>query len=340
MRATVFTDPKLAEHAGRFVWLSIDTENEKNAGFLEKYPWEAVPTFQVIDPGSGDVVYRWLGAVDVATLSKRFDEAEAAVRTVRPDGAPKIPSSADAEVLALSMAGKNEECVRLAEERWTALPPGGEKAGVAAIGLDCAFSLDPSAPGRAEAIARFEGRVKEATAYPGLLDDDRSSLYGALVDARDRQDDEAGGKAQALAWLDWLDAQAKSAPNAEARAAQDGHRVSAALRAGDPARMIPALEASERDIPGDYNPPARLAVLLREAGRLDEALAASDRALAKAYGPRKLLLLDARATILEKKGDAEGAKSVLRQALEYAQTLPVPQRPKGMIARIEKRLAA
>ena len=103
--------------------------------------------------------------------------------------------------------------------------------------------------------------------------------------------------------------------------------------------MIPALEASERDIPGDYNPPARLAVLLREAGRLDEALAASDRALSKAYGPRKLLLFDARATILEKKGDPEGAKAVLRQALEYAQTLPEAQRPKGMIGRIEKRLA-
>ena len=75
MRATVFTDPSLAKHAGRFVWLSIDTENEKNAAFLEAYPWEAVPTFRVIDPKSGEVVYQWLGAVDVATLAKRFDEA-------------------------------------------------------------------------------------------------------------------------------------------------------------------------------------------------------------------------------------------------------------------------
>jgi hypothetical protein len=130
MRATVFTDPALARHAGRFVWLSIDTENEKNAAFLEAYPWEAVPTFRVMDPKSGEIVYQWLGAVDVATLAKRFDEAEAAIRTVRPDGAPKIPSSADAEVLALSMAGKNDECVQVARERWASLPAGGEKAGV------------------------------------------------------------------------------------------------------------------------------------------------------------------------------------------------------------------
>lgn len=340
MRATVFTDPELARHAGRFVWLSIDTENAKNAPFLEKYPWEAVPTFQVIDAKSGEVAYRWLGAVDVSTLAKRFDEAEAALRTVRPDGAPRIPSSADAEILALAMAGKNAECVDLAEAHWGKLPPGGERAGVAALGLDCAFSLDPTAPNRAGAIATFEGRVKEATGYPGLLDDDRSSLYGTLVDARDRQDDEAGGKAQAVAWLDWLETQAKSAPNTEARAALDGHRVAAATRAEDPGRMIPALEASVRELPEDYNPSARLAVLLRDAGRLDEALAASDRALSKAYGPRKLLLYDARATILEKKGDVPGAKAVLDQALEHAKTLPGPQRPKGMIARIEKRRAA
>ena len=332
MRATVFTDPALARHAGRFVWLSIDTENEKNVGFLEKYPWEAVPTFQVLDPKTGDVVYRWLGAVDAAALAKRFDEAEFALKETRPDGAPKLPSSADSEVLALAMAGKNDACLAAASARWDTLPPGGEKAGVAALGLDCALSL------KSEAAAIFEARVKEATKYPGLLDDDRSSLFGALVDARDRQQDEAGGKAAALAWLDYLDAQAKSAGSVEARAALDGHRVSAAMRAEDPARMIPALEASVRDLPEDYNPSARLAVLLREAGRLDEALAASDRALSKAYGPRKLNLFDARATILEKKGDAEGAKAVLRQALAYAQSLPEAQRSKGMIGRIEKRL--
>ena len=338
MRATVLTDPVLARHAGRFVWLSIDTENEKNAAFLEKYPWEAVPTFEVIDAKTGDVVYQWLGAVDVAVLTRRFDEAEQALKEVRPDGTPALPSSADAEVLALSMAGKNEECVREALARWESLPPGGEKAGVAAVGLDCALSADATSPWRAEALQKLESHVKEATSFPDLLDDDRSSLHGSLVDARDRQDDEAGGKTAALEWLDELDAQARSAPSAEARAALDGHRVAAAIRAGDPARMIPALEASVRDLPDDYNPWGRLAVLLREAGRLDEALAASDRALAKAYGPRKLSLFDARATILDRKGDPTAAKAVLQQALDYAGTLPEPQRPKGTIARIEKRM--
>jgi tetratricopeptide (TPR) repeat protein len=102
--------------------------------------------------------------------------------------------------------------------------------------------------------------------------------------------------------------------------------------------VLEAIQESERELPDDYNPPARLALVLREMGRYDEALAASDRALAKVYGPRKLTILDARATILEKKGDRAGAKAALEEALTFAATLPAPQRRKGMIERIEKHL--
>jgi tetratricopeptide (TPR) repeat protein len=172
------------------------------------------------------------------------------------------------------------------------------------------------------------------------LDDDRSGLYGILVDARDRQHDEAGGRIVAVRWLDWLDEQARNAPSAEARAALDGYRVSAALRAESPERALAPIQTSERDLPDDYNPPARLATILRELGRYDEAIAASDRALLKVYGPRKLTVLDARATILEKKGDLAGARAALEQALAYAATLPPVQQPKRMIAKIEKRLPA
>ena len=130
----------------------------------------------------------------------------------------------------------------------------------------------------------------------------------------------------------------KVTPSPEARAALDGYRVSAALRAKAPERVLAAIQASERELPDDYNPPARLATILRELARYDEAIAASDRALLKVYGPRKLTILDGRATILEKKGDTEGARVALEQAIAYAATLPSVQRPKRMLERIEKRL--
>lgn len=339
MRATVFTDAALAKHAGRFVWLSIDTEDAKNAAFLEKYPWKAVPTFEVLDAKTEAVAYSWVGAVDAKELVRRFDEAEQAFRsTGASSAAAASPSGADAEILRLAMAGKDEDCAKRALAVLPALTPGPVKAGAAATGLDCALGAPDDATWRAAAIATLEAAVREAVAYEGLLDDDRAGLYATLVDARDRQGDEAGGKAAAARWLDWLESQARTAPSTEARAALDGYRVSAAIRAGTPERAKAALESSEHDLPKDYNPPARLAIVLREMGRYDDALAASDRALALVYGPRKLTLLDARATIFEKKGDPAAAKATLEEALAYAATLPKAQQSKGMIARLEKRL--
>jgi tetratricopeptide (TPR) repeat protein len=337
MRATVFTDATLTKHAGRFVWLSIDTEDLKNAPFLDRYPWEAVPTFEVVDPKTEKIAYTWIGAVDAPELVRRFDEAEYAFRRADATTAA-LPSSPEAAVLALSMNGKDEECAQRALTLLPDLPPTGAKANVAATGLDCALSAPEDSPWRASALGTLETAVREALGYDGLLDDDRSGLYDVLVHARDRQNDEAGGKATALSWLDWLDAQARSAPSAEARAALDGYRVSAAQRAGAPGRVLATIEASERELPNDYNPPARLALVLRELARYDEALAASDRALAKVYGPRTITILDVRATIFEKKGDPEGAKAALRQALAFAATLPDSERTKRTIARIEKRL--
>jgi len=336
MRATVLTDAALTKHAGRFVWLSIDTEDPKNAAYLEKFPWEAVPTFEVLDPKTETVAYQWIGAVDAPELTRRFDEAE---RAFRDSGkAATGPSGADAEVLALAMADKNDACAQRALELLPTLPPGPVRAGVASIGLDCALSAPPEAPWRAAALATLESATREAVNDPGLLDDDRSGLYATLVDARDRQDDQAGAKAAAVAWLDWLDTQAKTAPSPEARAALDGYRVSASISADELARELPWLETSERDLPSDYNPPARLAILLGKLGRYDEALAASDRALALVYGPRKITILSARATIYEQKGDKAAMTATLEEALAYAETLPAPQQPKRTIARLKERL--
>jgi tetratricopeptide (TPR) repeat protein len=337
MRATVFTDAALAKHAGRFVWLSIDTENEKNAAFLDRYPWQAVPTFEVIDAKTEKISYSWIGAIDIAGLLVRFDEAEAAFRRTDATAAAS-PSSPDVGVLELSLAGKHEECARRALELVPVLPPGIVKANVASTGLDCALSAPEKEKWRSTAIVMLEVTTHEALGYDGLLDDDRAGLYATLVDARDRQHDEAGGKSRAVEWLDWLNAQAMGAPSVEARAALDGYRVSAALRAGAPERVLVAIQASEHDLPNDYNPPARLATLLRELGRYDEALAASDRALAKVYGPRTIKLWEDRATIFEKKGDPEGAKGALKQAIAFASTLPPSERTKRTIARLEKRL--
>ncbi|MFP5248134.1 MAG: tetratricopeptide repeat protein, partial [Thermoanaerobaculia bacterium] len=133
---------------------------------------------------------------------------------------------------------------------------------------------------------------------------------------------------------------AARAKTAEQCTVYDSHRLSAYIELGMPEKAVPMLEQSERDFPEDYNPPARLAVAYKEMKEYDKALAASDRALAKVYGPRKLAVLSVRADIFAAKGDPKAARETIVQAIDYAKSLPEGQRSERRIASLEKRLAS
>ena len=107
MRAFVFTDRALARHAGRFVWLSIDTEKPGNASFLTRYPVEAWPSFFVLDPATEKVALRWVGGATVGQLEKILSDGRAAV-SGKETGVEEILARADAHY----GAGKNAEAVR------------------------------------------------------------------------------------------------------------------------------------------------------------------------------------------------------------------------------------
>jgi hypothetical protein len=373
MRAYVFTDAALTKHAGRFVWLSVNTENANNAPFLEKFPIEALPTLLIIDPDGETVALKWLGSANVGQLEKLFDDAERAVKNrgsspaeealARADrlngdrkpadavreyrealrlGGPDWPRRArtlESLVFALQGAGDQEACARLAREEAPGMARGPSFANVTAGGLSCAMSADPKAPWRADVIATLEPLGRESLSLDGLLADDRSGVYELMVELHEQQGDAAGAKQLAVQWSTFLEAEAAKAPNAEARAAFDPHRVSAALAMGDPARVIPALTASERDLPNDYNPAARLALVYQALGRYDEALAATDRALAKIDGPRKLRLYVLRADLQVRTQDRTAALRTLEEALRYAEGLPPGQRSEHTIGRIRAELA-
>jgi tetratricopeptide (TPR) repeat protein len=72
--------------------------------------------------------------------------------------------------------------------------------------------------------------------------------------------------------------------------------------------------------------------------RYDDAIAASDRALAKAYGPRKLGILQTRADIYKEKGDTAAARKTIEQAVELAESLPEGQRSERTISALRKKL--
>ena len=119
----------------------------------------------------------------------------------------------------------------------------------------------------------------------------------------------------------------------------DAHRTSACLALGQPERVIPALLASEKDFPEDYNPPQRLALAYGAMKRYDEALAASDRAMARALRAAQARRLPhARRSAREEWATSESARKTLQEMLAYAEALPAEQRSDRAIAAIKKQL--
>jgi tetratricopeptide (TPR) repeat protein len=371
MRAYVLGDAALAKQAGRFVWLSIDIENERNTAFLSRFPIGAVPTLLVIDDGERVAVTRSSSA-SALELVKLLDDGERAARGADKGAAEAALAEAEAQagaghpkeaaaafrralelggpswprrartveslLQALSTIGDSAGCAELALGESAHLPHDALFASIVASGLDCALDLAP--PARASAQATLEKRTREALAISDLLADDRSGLYDELVSARRSAGDAAAVKQLAGEWLTFLEREAARARTPEARAAFDPHRLAAAIALGEPKRAVPALQASERDLPNDYNPPARLATAYLELGRYDDALAACERASRRVYGPRRLRVEETRASIYQKKGDLAAARRALAGAVALAESLPKDQRTLHTVERLRAQLKA
>src|SRR5712691_7755000 len=209
MRAYVFTDKSLERYAGRFVWLSVNTEDSKNANFLAKYPIPALPTLLVLSPAGDKIVMRYVGGATLPQLEKLLDDASKktpssahsliaaadelasqgkhaeAAKLYEPalDKGPKnwrrYGPTAESLLFSLSEAKEYERCATRALDLYARLKSTRSGANVAAAGLDCATSIDEKNPRRADLIAKLDTITREALHDPkiDLADDDRSGMY-------------------------------------------------------------------------------------------------------------------------------------------------------------------
>jgi thiol-disulfide isomerase/thioredoxin len=376
MRAYVFTDDAMRPLAKDFVWLALDTEKPESAAFLSRFSMQVWPTLWVIDPKTEAPALKWLGSATAKELAglladakngvahggsdgeagaallrghqasaagKREDavrEYQAALLAAPPRWARRAPT-VEALVARLEELKRDAECADTALREMPKLPQGTSLANVGLEGLECARRSPEGTPAKKSApvLLRAVEQIAEDETVP-ILADDRSGLFETAVDARKEDGDAAGARTLAASWADFLERQARAAPNPSARAVFDAHRLLAYLALGDPARAIPMLAESEKDFPRDYNPPARLAKADLELKRYDDGLAAIGRALALGYGPRKMRLYLLRADLLGAKGDTAGAVAVLKEAAAYGAELPAAEKPTRDLAEVEKRLAA
>lgn len=363
MRAFVLSDRALAPLADDFVWLAIDTEKPENAAFVAKYTNRVYPTLWVIDAAKDEAVMRWEGTatapelVDLLSASKANDattlafvranheaargdlaEAERGYREVLAAPPSHVHRARAAEALAGLFAQKKAwaACAKLATDEHPRLPPGTSRAVVLVQGLECAAEADDRATTAALEKAALEAANDKD---PRVIPDDRSALFEAVVDLHAKAKDDAGAKAIATQWAAYLEREAAAAPTKAARAVYDAHRVNAYLALGEPLRAVPMLQESERDAPGDYNPPARLARVYFEAKKLDDAKAAIERAGDRVYGPRSLRVFVLAADIAAARGDRAGERAALERALAKTAQAVLNASQKKLRDTLEKRLA-
>lgn len=375
MKAYVYTDASLERYAGRFVWLSINTEDAKNAAFLKQYPIPALPTLLVLDAKRDAVTLRYVGGATVPQLRNLLDESEKIYQSRATSAADTVLARADhlasagkqkeaaaaydeaiaaaprswksfgraseSLIFAYSMSGNDERCAVRALALYPRVKGTSSAPNVASTGLSCAASLDAKHAKRTELLANLDKATRETFANKKVVisDDDRSGLYLALIEAADASGDDDEVARLKSEWSSFLEDAAARAKTPDQRTVYDSHRLTAYLELGTPEKAVAMLEQSERDFPDDYNPPARLAYAWKALKQYDKALAASDRALAKVYGPRKIAVYSVRADIYVDMGDKEAAKKTLAEAIAYAKSLPEGQRSEGRIAGLEKRLA-
>jgi tetratricopeptide (TPR) repeat protein len=373
MRAYVFTDKSLERYAGQFVWLSIDTEDAKNTAFLKAHPISVWPTLLILNP-KDKVIFRYAGGGTVpqvrkllddgqrafhgshskadtllvradalagegkqAEAAKAFDEAIAAA----PKDWPRLGRASESLVFALLQSQNSQQCAERALALYPRVRGTGSAVNVASTGLSCATDLDAKSWNRSELTSGLEKATRETLAAADKIKmsaDDRSGLYESLVDARDQAKDEAAARKLREEWAAFLEREAAKATTPDQRAVYDSHRLEVYLGLKQPEKAIAMLEQSERDLPKDYNPSARLISAYRAAGRFDDALAASERALKLAYGPRKIGIYRSRAATYLAKGDKASARKTIEEAIRYAESLPAEQRSDGTIASMKKQL--
>jgi tetratricopeptide (TPR) repeat protein len=376
MKAYVYTDAGLERYAGRFVWLSINTEDARNAAFLKRYPIPALPTLLVLDPKQDAVTLRYVGGATVPHLQKLLGEAETAYRAksqsradtlltradrlasdgkqaeaakaydeaiaAAPKSWKKLGRTSESLLFALSMSGDYERCATRALALYPRVKGSSAAATVSSVGMSCAIALPKEHAKRGEWMKTLETATRQTfdDRRVVLSDDDRSGMYIALIEARDAAGDDEEAVRLKHEWSAFLEGAAARAKTPDQRTVYDSHRLSAYLDLGTPEKAVPMLEQSQRDFPEDYNPPARLAAAYKALKQYDQALAASDRALALVYGPRRINVLSARADIFAAKGDSKAAKETIAVAVAFAKSLPEGQRNERRIASLEKRLAS
>lgn len=379
MRHTVLDQPALAALAERVVFASVDTDRPENAAFLDRYAVTVWPTFFMIDPESGKLLGYWPGAASLRELRGFVTDSLDALDRLRekklpPDSplarliaakhaqashdyslaakryaaliasAPKSwPRRSEALlgwVQSLFQSDGGAKCARTGVKHLSGVEGAAMPADYCYYTLACAKHVH--GPERKKLLGAVVARLRELTAHPppGASADDRADALGILSDALVAVGDRKAAGAASRKRLSILEQAAAAAPTPEAASTYDDGRAGAYVALGRADDAIALLEKREKQLPDSFEPPARLASVFADLERWKEALAAIDRALAHAYGPRALRYLALKARIQHALGDNKGRIATLELEVKGYKALARGQANAARLRDAERRLRA
>jgi thiol-disulfide isomerase/thioredoxin len=379
MQSFVLTAQNFPALTRRFVLLAIDTERAENAAFLQRLPVTVWPTFYVTNPG-GDVLGRWLGTAAPAEfarflaesdraaelrnsdrlpaddprvplaqgdqLATRKEFAQAAEQYARalalaPADWPRRPETLVAQITALSKVRADRACLELADRALAQTGRSVSAVDFASYALSCAEDA-PEADALAARVrtsveALLQGLCEQQPSE--LTPDDQAGACASLAEARTALGNAPGAHAAHERRVAILQQAAAGKPDSVA-VALDWALTDSLITLGRAEEALLLSQQRERALPDNYNPPHYQAKALKALGRHEEGLASLQRALALAYGPRRVSLLTLQIDLLLAAGHKQQAREVLVQQVAQYRALPEAQQQPTQLARLEKRLAS
>ncbi len=293
----------LSRYAGQFVWLELSYDEPRNRDFMSKYGASATPTFFVINPQEA-VVAMQTGAMSLVELQQFLERGASAVLVKGQTPADAALTRGDA--LLAEQPGEAAkaylQALQLGAADWS-------RRELAQASMVKALQASRQWQQCAETAATDAVTMKRDVLFV------RTVVTGMWCLTK-------GGSA------DWMDTQLKTLqPLAEETLSVpitiDIARVENLQIIGDPARILPALRASEKAMPDNYISSLRLAEMEVAAKQYEEAIATCHRGLARRPGAfGKTWLLEIEAEALEKKGRTTEARQMLQEALKVADRIP------------------
>jgi tetratricopeptide (TPR) repeat protein len=152
-------------------------------------------------------------------------------------------------------------------------------------------------------------------------------------------DRKADAKAIAERQRALLDDAAANAPTPIAAMTYNWPRAEVYVFLERPLDLVPALERSVRDLPAEYDPPARLGWIYWKGGKLGDAAKWTDAAIKLVYGPCKVRLLTQRAEISAKQGDRAAERAARTEIVKTLEALPAGQATPEAVDKAKQALA-